>query len=90
VKALGAALLSALEKKDGEALSVLRQGQEIRVLEAIKTVREKQIEEATENLAGVTRSKELAEIKWRYYKSREFMERARKASAQSLPPLDCD
>lgn len=73
VKALGAALLSALEKKDGEALTLLRQGQEIRVLEAVKLVREKQIEEAKENLAGTKKSKELAEIKKRYYESREFM-----------------
>jgi hypothetical protein len=73
VKALGAALLSALEKKDGEALSLLRQGQEMRVLEAVKAVREKQIEEATENLAGLKKSKELAEIKKKYYESRDFM-----------------
>ena len=63
VKALGGALLAALEKKDAEALGLLRQGQEIRLLEAVKAVREKQIEEAKENLAGSKKSKELAEIK---------------------------
>jgi hypothetical protein len=73
VKALGIALLSALEKKDAEALSLLRQGQEIRLLEAVKAVREQQIEEAKENLEGVKKSKELAEIKKRYYESRDFM-----------------
>jgi len=73
VKALGAALLSALEKKDAEGLSLLRQGQEMRLLEAVKAVREKQIEEAKENLAGTKKSKELAEIKKKYYESREFM-----------------
>ena len=52
VKALGGALLSALEKKDAEALGLLRQGQEIRLLEAVKAVREKQIDEAKENLEG--------------------------------------
>jgi hypothetical protein len=73
VKVLGAALLSALEKKDGEALALLRQGQEIRVLEAVKTVREKQIEEAKENLAAAKKSKELAEIKKNYYEGLDFM-----------------
>jgi len=57
VKALGGALLSALEKKDGEALGLLRQSQEIRLLEAVKSVREKQIEEANENLEGVKKNK---------------------------------
>ncbi len=58
VKALGAALLAALEKKDAEALALLRQGQEIRVLEAVKALREKQIEEAKENLEALKKSKE--------------------------------
>ena len=73
VKALGAALLSALEKRDGEALSLLRQGQEIRVLEAVTAVREQQIAEAEENLAALKKGKELADIKRKYYESREFM-----------------
>jgi hypothetical protein len=73
VKALGSALLSALEKKDAEALGLLRQSQEIRLLEAVKAVREQQIEEVRENLEGVKKSKELAQIRKQYYESREFM-----------------
>ncbi len=73
VKALGSALLSALEKKDAEALALLRQGQEIQVLEAVKAVREKQIEEAEENKNGLDRAKELADIKKIYYQEQEFM-----------------
>ncbi len=73
VKALGNALLSALEKKDAEAMSLLRQSQEIKLLEAVKAVREKQIEEAKENLEGLKKSKELAQIRKKYYESREFM-----------------
>ena len=56
VKALGGALLAALEKKDAEALGLLRQSQEIRLLEAVKAVREQQIDEAKENLEGVKKS----------------------------------
>ena len=73
VKALGSALLSALEKKDSEALGLLRQSHEIRLLEAVKIIREKQIVEAKENLEGAKKSKELAETKKKYYVSREFM-----------------
>ena len=83
VKALGSALLQALEKRDAETLGLLRQNQEIRVLESVKAVREAQIEEAKENLEGLKKSKELAEIKKKYYKSREFMN-AGEIAAMSL------
>ena len=68
VKALGSALLSALEKKDAEALSLLRQGQEIRLLEAVTVVREQQIDEAKENLEGLKRSKTVIEERRNYYR----------------------
>ncbi len=71
VKALGSALLAALEKKDAEALGLLRQSQEIRLLEAVKTVRDKQIEEAKENLEGVKKSKVVVETRRNYYRDIE-------------------
>ncbi len=71
VKSLGGALLAALEKKDAEALGLLRQGQEIQLLEAIKTVRAKQIAEAQENLAGFQKNKELTTIRRDYYRDIE-------------------
>ncbi|WP_437826314.1 neuraminidase-like domain-containing protein [Sorangium sp. So ce1153] len=73
VKALGAALLAVLEKNDAECLSLLRQDQEIRLLEAVKGLRESQVEEAKESLENAKRAKELAQIKHTYYSSREFM-----------------
>jgi hypothetical protein len=69
VKALGGALLLALEKKDAEALALLRQGHEIRVLEDVKAVREKQIEEAKQNLAGLRKNKELITIRRDFYQN---------------------
>lgn len=71
VKALGSALLSALEKKDAEALSLLRQGQEIRLLEAVKTVREKQIDEAKETAESLRRSRNTVEERRNYYRDIE-------------------
>jgi hypothetical protein len=73
VKALGGALLAALEKKDAEALGLLRQEQEARLLEAVKAVRKQQIEEAKENLEGIRKGKESAQLRKKYYESREFM-----------------
>jgi Tc toxin complex TcA C-terminal TcB-binding domain/Neuraminidase-like domain/Salmonella virulence plasmid 28.1kDa A protein len=73
VKALGNALLVALEKQDAEGMGLLRQGQEIRLLEAIKTLREQQIKESKENLEGIKKSNELADIKKKYYEGRAFM-----------------
>ncbi len=71
VKSLGGALLSTLEKKDAEALRMLRQGQEIGVLQAIESVREQQILEADEQLAGLLKSKELVTIRRDYYREIE-------------------
>ena len=71
VKALGGALLAALEKKDAEAMGLLRQSQEILLLEAVKIVREKQIEEAKENLEGLKKSKVVIETRRDYYQDIE-------------------
>src|SRR6266700_2920490 len=71
VKALSGALLAALEKKDAEALSLLRQSQEIKLLESVKVLREKQIEEAKENLAGVKKNKDLVTIRRDFYQNEE-------------------
>lgn len=73
VRALGGALLAALEKKDAEALATLRQGHEKRALEATLEVRRQQIDEAKEALNGLKRSKELVNIKRSFYAGRDFM-----------------
>ena len=80
VKMLGGELLAALEKKDAEQLSLLRQRQEIRLLDAITAVRQNQIEEAKENLAALHKSLELAEIRKQFYESREFLNSGEKAA----------
>ncbi|MBE8989894.1 neuraminidase-like domain-containing protein [Nostoc sp. LEGE 12450] len=71
VKSLGSALLSALEKKDAEAMGLLRQSQEIRLLEAVKAVREQQIKEAQENLEGIKKSEMTIETRRNYYRDIE-------------------
>lgn len=71
VRSLGAALLASLEKKDAEALALLRQSQEIRLQEAVKALREVQIDEAKENLAGLKKNKELVTIRRDFYRDVE-------------------
>lgn len=67
VRSLGATLLSALEKQDAEALSLLRASQEQELLETIKQTRAQQIEEANETLEGLTKTREVADRRLTYY-----------------------
>ena len=71
VKALGSALLQALEKKDAEELSLLRQTHEQNLLRGVKLVRERQIEEAKEALAGLNKTLESAQARQQFYANRE-------------------
>jgi len=67
VKAFGSALLLALEKRDSEALSLLRSGQEINLLNVITEVKQKQIDEASSTLEGLKKYSELVTIRSQYY-----------------------
>jgi peptidoglycan hydrolase-like protein with peptidoglycan-binding domain len=69
VKILGEKLLNALEKKDVEELALLRSQHEIQLLEAVKGVRKKQIDEAVETIGSLNKLIELAEEKKSYYEN---------------------
>lgn len=71
VKAFGAALLAALEKRDAEAVARLRSGHELAVLQAARVVRQRQVAEATENVEALTKSKETVEAKKTYYTAKK-------------------
>jgi GH18 family chitinase len=73
VKSLGAALLAALEKNDAEGLALLRQTQEISLLQAVRNVKQRQIDDAQAVLDGLNKNLELVTIRRDYYASREFM-----------------
>lgn len=81
VKALGAALLSALEKRDAEELALLRSGHEVQLLTAIRQVKERQVEEAEEALEALTKSQEIAQHRRDYYEGREYMNAREEQSA---------
>lgn len=72
VKSLGSQLLTALEKKDGEELSVLRQIHEQNILKASRSLKEMQLEEARQNYSTLQYSKNLIQIRLDDYKNREY------------------
>jgi Tc toxin complex TcA C-terminal TcB-binding domain len=69
VRGLGLSLLQALEKKDAEAMSLLRNELEIKVLNAIKDTKMLYIKESEEQIEILKRAKATAEERNKYYSS---------------------
>lgn len=69
VRSLGAALLTALEKQDGEELALLRAGQETQLLETIRQVKEQQVAEAEETRDALRESEKVIRQRRDYYSS---------------------
>lgn len=73
VRGLGSALLSALEKKDSEALSLLRSSHEQSVLLAMKSVKEQQLEDAKTALEALQKTRETTDARREYYATRPYL-----------------
>ena len=73
VKALGGAFLSALEKRDAEALALLRSSHEVELLTAIRAIKAQQIEEAGNTLEGLRKYEDVVTTRQQYYQSRPFL-----------------
>jgi hypothetical protein len=67
VKALGSALLSALERRDAEELSRIQAVQEVALLKRVSAVKEDQIKEATAQITALQAARELAAERYRHY-----------------------
>ena len=67
VKELGGELLSALEKRDAEALALLRSEQEIKLQEKVREVYKERLLESKESLKGLNESQKLIEMRRDYY-----------------------
>ncbi len=72
MKSLGSQLLSALEKKDAEELSQIRQLHEKNILKATRNIKKLQLEEAKNGLKSLEHSKKLIEIRLDEYSGREY------------------
>jgi len=68
IQVLGSALLSALEKKDAEALALLRSNQEMSLQSSIRELKKLYVTEANENLSAIKQSKVTVEKRYNYYK----------------------
>ena len=69
VNSLGNALLTALEKRDAEALALLRSKHEIDLLSYVRLVKEKQVEEAQDTLDSLKNSRIVVEARKTYYEN---------------------
>lgn len=73
VTALGAGLLSYMEKKDAESLNVLKATHEAKLLERATSVRKLQVEDAEASIKALDATLKMVEHRQEYYSTREFM-----------------
>lgn len=73
VRSLGALVLSALEKKDAEALAVLRSGQELDVITRMRDVKATQVTEASDQILALQRQKDVVQLRRDFYRDIKFM-----------------
>ena len=73
VRALGSELLAAIEKQDAEQIALLRSGQEVNLLKAMRQIKQHQLEEANAALEALNKYQEIVTARRRYYTSRAFM-----------------
>jgi hypothetical protein len=69
VRGLGSALLAALEKKDAEAMALLRSELELKVLKAVRDMKTLQIKEAKEQINILNKTKAVTEERKKYYQN---------------------
>jgi len=67
IKGLGNSLLQALEKKDAESLALLRNELEIKLLKAVRDMKEQQIKEAEEQIEILNRTQAVTDERHKYY-----------------------
>lgn len=84
VKSLGQSLLSALEKKDAEQLSLIRAGHEITMSEAITAIKEHNIKEADENIEALKLTKLNTEFRQSYYSDKDYQNSQEKMHLKNL------
>ncbi len=73
VRVLGDKMVVILERRDAEALAILRAGHEVRLLEAALQIRGQQIEEARTTIKTLAVNKESAQTRLEFYQTRAFM-----------------
>ena len=84
VQSFGGSLQAALEKRDGEALSALRDAQERRVLDLEKEVYARRVAEAGQQVRALERARDIAQTRMVFYRDRERQSAQETAQLGSL------
>lgn len=85
VKALGAALLAALEKIDAEELSRMRASHETYILDQVTAIRERQVLEAKANRENLIKARETAKFRFKHYTDLLGIEPVKVPAEPSIP-----
>jgi len=85
VRGLGSALLSAIEKGDGEKLTILRQGHEIKIQKLSQEVRFLQWMQAKESTESLLKSRASALERYGYYQRLLGLNPDKNAAPEKLP-----
>jgi hypothetical protein len=86
VKSLGAGVLAAMEKEDGEAMAILRAKHESAMLVLVEQVRYAQLQEATKAREGLFRSLAMAVQRYTFYERQ--LGKKDDEIAKAIPLLD--
>ena len=73
VRSLGGSLLQALEKRDAEAMALLKSNHEQKLLKAVLRVKEKAVDESANEVESAKTAVEIAKLKFDFYRGRPFM-----------------
>src|SRR5205823_922109 len=68
LKALGSAMLAALEKRDAEAFALLRSSHERIMLDQVRMIKQSQVDEALRTKEAMDESKKIIEARRDHYK----------------------
>jgi hypothetical protein len=85
VRGLGSALLSAIEKGDGEKMALLRQGHEIKIQQMMQDVRFLQWKQAQESTESLLKSRASALERYGYYQRLLGLKPDSKTAPDKLP-----
>jgi hypothetical protein len=83
-QAFGQALLTTIEKREAEELAKLRTKHEVALLREAKRVRDEQVNEAEESLEALRKSRDSAEVRYRFYSTRKRLNTQEAAESKSL------
>ncbi|MCG3161363.1 MAG: hypothetical protein JMDDDDMK_02531 [Acidobacteria bacterium] len=89
VKTLGASLLSAMEKEDGEAMAILRARQEKLILSLVESVKYAQWQEAIKTREGLVVSLQNAAQRYIYYE-RQLGKKDNEINLPELSEMDAE